>query len=458
MDELGYPISVSETKNIKKTIIFFSVLLLFFVISLFFYFFVVLGVNISETEGKQMVSIKGNTYEIINTEPQNIYPAYSVPKYEFDNKIILVRSDLPNSIKNFLKIRNTYWFYFESIENNFIKNALIALPAAMRHPFGFINLVVAKATGKQFGYNATKNYELDEESVREDINIIGQAVEFIENLGAYRVIVLDQKTFEPVLENGTFKQALIFLKNKETGKEAALLRGDGNDVAKPITTSDFNLDYNVAFKISGEKVSDMKDGYLTIYADTVTHISWKYRFVHYNISLLYPGYWKPWQNTYQGSDNGPTQYVEESRLKLVKVDQYTTRYDITGEFFNVKILDSEEDDILIPARNYAAPRKTKTGEYYYYGSKPTLETTKIGGQEAVIIKPSDDQSGESYPKGFMSAIIKYPTPLIIKQECLDEWDCYPGGTTYDQKFSYVVVSADKKFFQDIIDSIVFLSK
>lgn len=458
MDELGYPISVSETKNTKKIILLFSILLLFFVLSPFFYFFVVLGVNITETDGKQAATIRGNTYEIISTEPQNIYPAYSVPRHEFDNKIIVVRSDLPNSIKNFLKIRNTYWFYFEGINNNFIKNVLTALPSAMRHPLGFINLSISKITGNQFGYDITKGSKLGEESVGENINIIGQTVEYIENLGAFRVIVLNDKTFEPIVENGTFKQALISLKNKRTGKVATLLRGDGNDVAKPINISDINLSHNTAFKISGEMVSDNKDGYLIIYADTVTHFSWKYRFTHYNISLLYPGYWEPWQNSFQGSDSKPTQYIEKSRLKVVKVDQYTTRYDITGEFFKINVIDSEGKDISAVALTYATPRETKAREYYYYGSKPTFETTKIGGQEAVIIKPSDDQSAEMYPKGFISVIIKNPTPVIIKFECLDEWDCYPGGTTYDQEFDYIVVSADKRFFQEIIDSIVFLSE
>jgi TolB protein len=106
--------------------------------------------------------------------------------------------------------------------------------------------------------------------------------------------------------------------------------------------------------------------------------------VTYAISLEYPADWQP----VPGYGDPETDEA---------------RYGAINGFFQISAMDSDSIDKAAAAE---AEHKLQP-----YGSKPTIETLQIQGQEARLILPSDDQ-----PKGMQhqaALIVRYPEPVNI---------------------------------------------
>ncbi len=433
-------------------------LFLIFIFSLLFYFLFIPNIKVSETvNNKYDIAIKNDRYQVIFTDPQYVYPYYSVVENEFGNKIILVRNDIPKSMQNFLMIRGAYYFYFNGIGNNLIREILSDISGFIRYPIGFSNLVVSKLSNNQYGYSQEKKDETQQKALTEnqlvDVNLIGEIVERIEN--SFRIILIDPKTFKINVENNNQKQSWVYFKNFNDPRvnftKAKLF--DINN--KPVEASYFDdkgiADGKFVIKVIGKKRPENS----TVYAQEIHQTSWMTQFTYYGISLLYPSHWRPGFHSdgYSGPPYTPTEYVDESLVKTVKLGENSSRQDITGGFFSVSIIESY-NDLPEAAHTYGSGYRGPNA-YYPYGQNPQFKQTTVAGADAVLILPSDDQTSEFYPKGTRAAVIKYPSPLKIEVQC-GEWECKPGQITYTKSFDYIVISADKDNFQTILDSVEFI--
>lgn len=435
-------------------------LFLICIFSILFYFLIILSVKISKTDdNKYSALLKNNNYQVVITDPQYVYPYYSIVENEFGNKIVLIRNDTPKSMQDFLIVRGAYQFYFSNIRNNLVREIISDIPGFIRHPFGFGKLLIAKFSNNQYGYSENKKNEAQEKALAEnqsqltDVNLVGEIVELIDKLNAFRVVLLDPKTFNVIVANNNQKQAIVYYgKTQKNNNEAKLFDQGG----RPVEVSYFNVqgiaDGKYVIKIAGQKEPNEQD-YTIVYAQEIRQTPWMTRYINkeFGISLLYPSYWGP-------GDSYPyvqAKYADKSSVKTVKLGENSSRQDITGGFFSVNIIESFGDDLSKVAHSYANVNGIKSGDYYPYGLKPEFRETKVVGQNAMLIIPSSDQAGEFYPKGTRAAIIQYPTPLKLEEQCR-EWDCAPGQTTYTKTFEYIIISADKDNFQTILDSVEFV--
>lgn len=429
---------------------------------------IILDIKTSKLDNNEYsVLLKNDTYQIVFTDPQYAYPYYSIVKNEFGNKIVLIRNDLPKSMQDFLIVRGAYQFYFSSIGNNFVREIVSDIPGFIHHPLGFGRLLIAKLSNNQYGYSEAKKNEDREKALARnqlvEVNLVGQIVELRDKLNAFRVVLLDPENFKMIAVNNNYKQAIVFYgKTQKNNNEAKLFDQNG----KPVEVSYFDIegiaDGKYVIKIAGQKEPNEQD-YTIVYAQEIRQTPWMTRFTHYNVSFLYPAFWAP-GNIYDGYSNSlvPTEYADQSSVKTVKVGENSSRQDITGGFFSLSITESSDEEGLSKgeelskvAHSYANAGSIKSGDYYRYGLKPEFRETEIDGQSAILVIPSSDQTGEFYPKGTRAAIIQYPTPLKLEEECR-EWDCAPGQTTYTITFEYIIISADKDNFQTILDSVKFI--
>ena len=76
------------------------------ILGLWLCFWVILKVGVSKTSDTRYdVTLKGSAYQAILSEPQYVFPYFSVAENEFGNKIILIRSDIPEAMRDFLIAR-----------------------------------------------------------------------------------------------------------------------------------------------------------------------------------------------------------------------------------------------------------------------------------------------------------------------------------------------------------------
>jgi hypothetical protein len=140
-------------------------------------------------------------------------------------------------------------------------------------------------------------------------------------------------------------------------------------------------------------------------------------------------------------------------VKTITLSNGANKQDITGGFFYIHPASGKD---LAEAAKYQTNGSPKL---YPFGSKPEFQPTKVAGQNAMLIIPSDDQTGGTlYPKGARAVVIEYPAAHRFFREIpCGKWECNPGETVRREDYSYVVIVADKDNLQSIIDSVNFVS-
>lgn len=130
-----------------------------------------------------------------------------------------------------------------------------------------------------------------------------------------------------------------------------------------------------------------------------------YRNEMYKVSFYYPKEWQP----VEGDDT----YEGESGFFTVSA--------AGGELTIEDVVQSEAGHVLKP-----------------YGSEPRIERVKVGGQEGVMILPSED--ADPSMRGQAALILPYPSPVTI------------SGNTYE----HFVLWADEFHIKGMADSLEFL--
>jgi len=403
-------------------------LLLIFILFVLFSLLFIPNIKISEADNRYSILIKSDSYRAVFTDPYIIYPHYSKAQNEFGNKIILIRNDVPKPMQEFLMIRGAYYFYFSNVSNNLIREMLSDIPGFIRHPLGLGNLLEAKLRNNQFGYSQEKKNAALQKTLTEsqprltEVKLIGEIVELMDKINAFRVVLLDPKTFKVVVENNSQKQAIVYFgKTSQNNNEARLFDSNGNPVVISYFDTKGIVSGKYVVKITGQGESN-EQPYTTVYAQEIRQTPWMIQHNIYKVSLVYPSFLEP-----------------------------GIRDKTTDSFFTINPIDSRD---LNEAASDTA-NINGVNDFHPYGSTPEFKQTKISGQDAILIIPSGDQSNEEFPRGTRAIVIKYPTPLKTENRCR-EWDCAPGQTTYTTTFEYVGIAADKNNFQTILDSIEFI--
>jgi hypothetical protein len=243
-------------------------------------FRVILNIGISKTsDTRYSITLRNNTYEAILSEPQYVFPYFSIAQNEFGNKIVLIRNDVPRPTQDFLMARGAYYFYFGSFKNEIIRQVLADIAGLVRYPAGFGQVVVAKVTGDEYGYSLAKR-DVDRErtlansqSDLTDVNVVGQIVEYMSDAKAFHVFYLIPGTTDPVMEGGKFQQAYVYLENQlgPNGQDAKLFDDKGN----PVTISYFD-EQDIAggqfiITISG-KEKTLEPGWMAVFAREIHQI------------------------------------------------------------------------------------------------------------------------------------------------------------------------------------------
>lgn len=296
-----------------------------------------------------------------------------------------------------------------------------------------------------------------------DVSLVGQVVEYMEKLSAFRVVLLDPKTYKVIVENDKQRQAIIYFgKTIKNNNEAELF-----DLSGKITTiSHFDLGGIAAgkfvIKIIGKKEPNEGD-YTIVYAQKIYQTPWLGQLVRYGVSINYPSKWEPFSGfsrINEINNNEPTGYIEPPIITKTGSGG-AIEFEIKGGFFSViPIISSYKDNIINTANGVTGFPDPGNAYSHGYGLNPTFKETKIDGQDAVLIIPSNDQgegniTSPKYPKGRQAVVIRYPVSLNVEQPCYG-WDCLPGKTTYTATYDYVLIEADKDNFQAILNSIEFI--
>ena len=79
-----------------------------------------------------------------------------------------------------------------------------------------------------------------------------------------------------------------------------------------------------------------------------------------------------------------------------------------------------------------------------YGSDPAIEDRSVDGQDACVLRPSDDQPSEMH--GEAAAVVMYPTPVTIDGDS-------PGEPS--QTYDALVVYADGPHLDALVDTLRF---
>ena len=149
----------------------------------------------------------------------------------------------------------------------------------------------------------------------------------------------------------------------------------------------------------------------TVQTPTAEPGGWKeYTNLDYAVSLRYPANWE-------------------------RARGYDMRYEGSDGFFALNAVSGGSVSLDYVCR----------GEAYHelrpYGTNPRIEYFSLGGVEACLIWPSDDQpAGE---KGLSSLVLPYPTPVRV--HCSEP-----------AHFNYLILNADKDHIQRLADSLTFV--